>query len=45
MAFSRPVRRDVATLTEAFRPAVLRLFVRRALMDVETALDWILGVE
>ncbi len=28
---------DVTTLTEAFRRAVLRLFVRRELMDVETA--------
>ena len=28
---------DVTRLTEAFRRAVLRLFVRRALMDVETA--------
>ncbi len=28
---------DVATLTEAFRRAVLRLLVRRELMDVETA--------
>ncbi len=28
---------DVTTLTEAFRRAVLRLFVRRDLMDVETA--------
>ncbi len=30
---------DVTTLTEAFRRAVLRLFVRRDLMDVETAQD------
>ncbi len=28
---------DVTTLTEAFRRAVVRLFVRRELMDVETA--------
>ena len=28
---------DVTTLTEAFRRAVLRLFVRRELIDVETA--------
>ncbi len=28
---------DVTTLTEAFRRAVLRPFVRRELMDVETA--------
>ncbi len=28
---------DITTLTEAFRRAVLRLFVRRELMDVETA--------
>ena len=28
---------DVTTLTEAFRRAVLRLFVHRELMDVETA--------
>jgi hypothetical protein len=28
---------DVATLTEAFRRAVLRLFVKRDLMDIETA--------
>ena len=28
---------DVTTLTEAFPRAVLRLFVRRELMDVETA--------
>jgi hypothetical protein len=28
---------DVTTLTEAFRRAVLRLFVRRELMDGETA--------
>ena len=28
---------DVSTLTEAFRRAVLRLFVRRELTDVETA--------
>ena len=34
---------DVATLTEAFRRAVLKMFVRRELMDVETAqgmLNW-----
>jgi len=30
---------NVTTLTEAFRRAVLRLFVRRDLMDVETAQD------
>ncbi len=29
---------DVATLTEAFRRAVLRLFVRRGLLKEETAL-------
>jgi hypothetical protein len=28
---------DVATLTEAFRRAVLRLFVKRELMDIDTA--------
>ncbi len=28
---------DVATLTEAFRRAVLKMFVKRELMDVETA--------
>ncbi len=30
---------DVTTLTESFRRAVLRLFFRRDLMDVETAQD------
>ena len=28
---------DIATLTEAFRRAVLKMFVKRELMDVETA--------
>ena len=28
---------DVATLTEAFRRAVLKMFVKRELMDIETA--------
>jgi hypothetical protein len=34
---------DVATLTEAFRRAVLKMFVKRQLMDIETAqgmLNW-----
>ena len=34
---------DVATLTEAFRRAVLKMFVKRELMDIETAqgmLNW-----
>ena len=34
---------DVATLTEAFRRAVLKMSVKRALMDIETAqgmLNW-----
>ena len=28
---------DVTTLTEAFRRAVLKMFVKRELMDIETA--------
>jgi hypothetical protein len=35
--FVRLPLHDVATLTEAFRRAVLQLFVKRELMDVETA--------
>ena len=35
--FVRLPLHDVATLTEAFRRAVLKLFVKRELMDVETA--------
>ena len=35
--FVRLPLHDVATLTEAFRLAVLQLFVKRELMDVETA--------
>ena len=34
---------DVATLTEAFRRAVLKMFVKRELMDIDTAqsmLNW-----
>ncbi len=34
---------DVTTLTEAFRRAVLRLFVRRELMDVETTQGMLSG--
>jgi hypothetical protein len=36
-SFVRLPLHDVATLTEAFRRAVLQLFVKRELMDVETA--------
>ena len=41
--FVRWALHDVATLTEAFRRAVLRRFVRRELMEEETALGMLAG--